>query len=175
MEHSSSWEANRFSANQEIPRIVWNPNVHYRIHKRPPPVRILRHLDPYQSIILGPRLSMPAFRNIIRFDGEKLLAPRSTPKLEDHHLSAVRDWLFNIFAAYWRSFLHPQPEDAPCRRDMDPLITITFALLLFIIFVHSHSLLHWMKESLVIYIWAQDSVLGVQNHSGAGRFGVRIP
>jgi len=28
-----------------------------------------------------------------------LLAPRPTPKLEDHPLSAVRDCLFNIFAA----------------------------------------------------------------------------
>jgi hypothetical protein len=32
------------------------------------------------------------------FYGE-LLAPRPTPKLEDHLLSAVRDCLFNIFAA----------------------------------------------------------------------------
>jgi len=39
------------------------------------------------------------FRNKIRFYGEELLAPRLTPKLEDHHLSAVRDCLFNIFAA----------------------------------------------------------------------------
>jgi len=28
-----------------------------------------------------------------------LLAPRPTPKLEDHPVSAVRDCLFNIFAA----------------------------------------------------------------------------
>jgi hypothetical protein len=34
----------------------------------------------------------------ISFHGEKLLAPRPTPKLEDHPLSAVRDCLFNIFA-----------------------------------------------------------------------------
>ena len=33
------------------------------------------------------------FRNMILFT-----APRSTPKLEDHPLSAVRDCLFNIFA-----------------------------------------------------------------------------
>jgi len=29
MEQSLSWEANRFSASQEIPRILRNPKVHY--------------------------------------------------------------------------------------------------------------------------------------------------
>jgi hypothetical protein len=68
------------------------------------------------------------FRNIIPFYGEELLEPRPTPKLEDHPLSAVRECLFNVFAATlhnWRPFLHPQPEEAPCRGDRDPLNTDT--------------------------------------------------
>jgi len=38
MVQSPSWEAKWFAASQEIPRISRNPKVHYRTHKRPPPV-----------------------------------------------------------------------------------------------------------------------------------------
>jgi hypothetical protein len=64
------------------------------------------------------------FRNITILYGDDLLAPRPTSKLEDHPLSAARNCLFNVFGATlhnWRPFLHPQPEDAPCRGDRDPL------------------------------------------------------
>ena len=61
MLHSTSEESLKFSASQEIPRIRWNPQVHYSVRNNPPlepivsqinrvlasPPRILHLADPF--------------------------------------------------------------------------------------------------------------------------------
>jgi hypothetical protein len=45
MEQSPSWEANQFATSQEIPSVLLNPKVHYRVHKCLP----LLYPEPAQS------------------------------------------------------------------------------------------------------------------------------
>ena len=50
LEHSHSSEADSFSANQEIPHILQNPQIHCRLHYNPQFVPTPRQIYPFQTL-----------------------------------------------------------------------------------------------------------------------------
>jgi len=48
MEHSASWEANSYSASQEIPQILQNQKVHYHVYNSLLFVPIHSQINPVQ-------------------------------------------------------------------------------------------------------------------------------
>jgi hypothetical protein len=70
MDQSSSWEANRASATQEIHGILWNPKFHNHIHNSPPEGPVW-----FQGLCIW-------FVTCLSFYGKELLAPRPTPQAE---------------------------------------------------------------------------------------------
>ena len=90
MVQSPSWEANLSAASQEIPPISQNPKVHYRTHKRPPPVPILDqpspvHIPTFHSLEIHPNIIHPStpmspqWSLSLRFPNQDPIHPLSPP------------------------------------------------------------------------------------------------
>jgi len=63
--------------------------------------------------------------NKARFYGEELLAPRLTPQVRGPPIVGyprLHTRYIHSYPPYWRPFLRPQPVEAQCHGDRDPLI-----------------------------------------------------
>ena len=73
MEYSPSWEAKSSSASQEIPHILWERKVHYRIHNSQLATRL--YSEPDQSSPCPPHPT--SWRSILIFFSHLRLGPSS--------------------------------------------------------------------------------------------------
>ena len=85
-----SWQANWFEASEVIPRNSRNPKVHYRTHKRPPPVSILGqpnpvHIPTSHLLQINPNITRPSTPRFpqwfpsLRFPHQDLIHTLSSP------------------------------------------------------------------------------------------------
>ena len=115
MVQSPSWEANWFAASQEIPRISWNPKVHYRTHKRPPPVSILGQPNP---VYIPTSHLLEIHPNIIHLSTPR--SPQWSLSLRFPHEDPIQKFLPNNIS--WSSYGDRNGREIIGHRDDDKLI-----------------------------------------------------
>jgi hypothetical protein len=99
MELSPSWEAASRSASQEFRNILWNPNVHYCVHKSPPVVPIETDVPPHSIslryiLILTSYLLLDLLRGVFSFGfpTETILSPMRATCPADLHPPWLDDY-----------------------------------------------------------------------------------
>ena len=104
MVQSPSWAADWLAASQEIPRILRNPKIHYRTHKRTPPVPILGQpnqvhmptshlLEIYPNIIHPSMPRSPQWSLSLRFPHQDPIhSPLLTDTISFHNID-LSSWI----------------------------------------------------------------------------------
>ena len=101
---SPSWAANWFAASQEISRISRNPKLHYRTHKRPPPVPILGQSNP---VHIPTSHLLEIHPNIIHPSTPR--TPQCSPSLQFPH----QDPIHPLSSQIHPNIIHPSTPRSP--------------------------------------------------------------
>ena len=107
-----------FASNQEIPRILWNPKIHYRTHKRPPPVPILSQIHPvhttpshflkvHLNIILQSTSWSPQWSLSLKFPHQNLVHNSLPPYVP--HAPPISFFSINIQCTEHKNYKAPNP------------------------------------------------------------------
>jgi hypothetical protein len=100
MGHSPSGQADRSSTSQEIPRILWNPKVHYRIHNSPPPAPIQSQINPVHAPQPTSRISALILSSNLRFGLQSV--PRTIQVVITCTVFEIVSWILNLHWSYPR-------------------------------------------------------------------------
>ena len=148
MVQSPSWEANWFAASQEIPRISRKPKVHYRTHKRPPPVSILSQPNPvhiptshlletHRNVIHPSTPRSPQWSLSLQFPHQDPIHPPPSPHPYMSHAQPISFFSILSPAQYW---VRSTDYLAPCCQYYTIILTtqqkICGKLLEYLLYIH---------------------------------------
>jgi hypothetical protein len=107
MEQNLSWETDSHPVSEEIPFLLWNPKVHYWVHKSPPLVPVLSQINPVHTF---PLYSLKIHSNIIFSSSSR--SSKWSPPFRFSNQNTVRNSYIS-HASYMTRPSHPPWFDHP--------------------------------------------------------------